>query len=66
MARGRTRAGRKAIFVGDLVDRGPRIVDTLNTVMSMSQAGAVARAFRRNHDIESERNCSRGPQTVTV
>jgi protein phosphatase len=22
-------AGRKAIFVGDLVDRGPRIVDTL-------------------------------------
>src|ERR671915_1826745 len=26
--------GRKAIFVGDLVDRGPRIVDTLTTIMA--------------------------------
>ena len=30
--------GRKAILVGDLVDRRPRIVDTLRTVMSMSAA----------------------------
>ncbi len=34
-------AGRKAIFVGDLVDRGPRIVDTLTLVMAMSQAGTA-------------------------
>src|SRR5690606_9891711 len=28
-------AGRTAVFVGDLVDRGPRIVDTLKLVMAM-------------------------------
>jgi protein phosphatase len=44
-------AGRKAIFVGDLVDRGPRIVDTLRTVMSMSQAG-TALSVPGNHDIK--------------
>jgi protein phosphatase len=44
-------AGRKAIFVGDLVDRGPRIVDTLKTVMSMSQAG-TALCVPGNHDIK--------------
>ena len=47
-------AGRKAIFVGDLVDRGPRIVDTLKTVMSMSQAGA-ALCVPGNHDIKLKR-----------
>ena len=29
------RQGRKAIFVGDLVDRGPRVLDTLRLVRSM-------------------------------
>src|SRR5690349_352298 len=33
--------GRRAIFVGDLVDRGPRIAETLKTVMTMSQAGSA-------------------------
>ena len=47
-------AGRKAIFVGDLVDRGPRIVDTLKTVMSMSQAG-TALSVPGNHDIKLKR-----------
>ena len=47
-------AGRKAIFVGDLVDRGPRIVDTLKTVMSMSQAGS-ALSVPGNHDIKLKR-----------
>ncbi|MGB2715427.1 MAG: polynucleotide kinase-phosphatase [Vicinamibacterales bacterium] len=46
--------GRKAIFVGDLVDRGPRIVDTLKTVMSMSQAG-TALSVPGNHDIKLKR-----------
>ena len=27
--------GRKAVFVGDLVDRGPRILDTLRLVRSI-------------------------------
>ena len=31
-------AGRKAVFVGDLVDRGPRIVHVLRTVMAMGLA----------------------------
>ena len=43
--------GRRAIFVGDLVDRGPRIVDTLKTVMAMSQAGS-ALCVPGNHDIK--------------
>ena len=46
--------GRKAIFVGDLVDRGPRIVDTLRTVMSMSAAG-TALSVPGNHDIKLKR-----------
>src|SRR5438552_14511785 len=47
-------AGRKAIFVGDLVDRGPRIVDTLKTVMAMSRAGS-ALCVPGNHDIKLKR-----------
>ncbi len=47
-------ADRKAIFLGDLVDRGPRIVDTLKTVMSMSQAG-TALCVPGNHDIKLKR-----------
>jgi protein phosphatase len=46
--------GRKAIFVGDLVDRGPRIVDTLNTVMSMTRAG-TALCVPGNHDMKLKR-----------
>ena len=44
-------AGRKAIFLGDLVDRGPRITDVLRTVMAMVWAGA-ALAVPGNHDIK--------------
>jgi protein phosphatase len=47
-------AGRKAIFVGDLVDRGPRIADTLRTVMAMS-AGGTALCVPGNHDIKLKR-----------
>jgi protein phosphatase len=46
--------GRKAIFVGDLVDRGPRIVDTLKTVMSMVRAG-TAMCVPGNHDTKLKR-----------
>jgi protein phosphatase len=41
--------GRKAVFVGDLVDRGPRIVHVLRTAMAMVQAGS-ALAVPGNHD----------------
>ena len=56
--------GRKAIFVGDLVDRGPRIVDTLKTVMAMSQAG-TALCVPGNHDIKLKRKLEGRDVTVS-
>ena len=44
-------AGRKAIFVGDLVDRGPKIPGVLGLVMDMVEAGA-AFCVPGNHDIK--------------
>ncbi|MCE9555056.1 MAG: polynucleotide kinase-phosphatase [Planctomycetes bacterium] len=44
-------AGRKAVFVGDLVDRGPRVVDTVRIVHAMCAAGA-AYCVPGNHDIK--------------
>ncbi len=43
--------GRKAIFVGDLVDRGPKIPDTLRLAMSMVKDGA-AFCVPGNHDMK--------------
>ncbi len=54
----------RAIFVGDLVDRGPRIVDTLETVMSMSQAG-TALSVPGNHDIKLKRKLEGRDVTVS-
>ncbi len=56
--------GRKAIFVGDLVDRRPRIVDTLRTVMSMSAAG-TALSVPGNHDIKLKRRLEGRDVTVS-
>ena len=44
-------AGRKAVFLGDLVDRGPRIPDVLRTAMAMVEAG-TALAVPGNHDLK--------------
>ncbi len=44
-------AGRKAVFVGDLVDRGPRIVDVLRIVMRMVTAES-ALCVPGNHDMK--------------
>ena len=44
-------AGRKAIFLGDLVDRGPRTVDTLKLVQQMVAAG-TAFCVPGNHDVK--------------
>ncbi len=42
-------AGRRAIFVGDLVDRGPYVLDTLRIVRNMMTAGS-AFCVSGNHD----------------
>lgn len=43
--------GRKAFFVGDLVDRGPRILDVLRIVRPMVEAGS-ALCVPGNHDMK--------------
>jgi protein phosphatase len=43
--------GRKAVFLGDLVDRGPKIPDVLRLVMSMIETRA-ALCVPGNHDIK--------------
>ncbi len=43
--------GRKAVFVGDLVDRGPRILDTLRLVRTMVRHGS-ALCVPGNHDVK--------------
>ena len=43
--------GRKAVFVGDLVDRGPAIPAVLQLVMSMVKSGA-ALCVPGNHDLK--------------
>jgi protein phosphatase len=44
-------AGRKAVFVGDLVDRGPGIPGVLRVAMSMVEAG-TALCVPGNHDMK--------------
>ncbi len=43
--------GRKAIFVGDLVDRGPRILDSVRLARNMVQYGS-ALCVPGNHDMK--------------
>nr|WP_242516138.1 polynucleotide kinase-phosphatase [Sorangium cellulosum] len=43
--------GRRAIFVGDLVDRGPRSPDVLRLVMAMVEAG-TALCVAGNHEVK--------------
>ena len=42
--------GRKAVFLGDLVDRGPKVPEVLRLVMGMVDAG-TAMCVPGNHDI---------------
>lgn len=44
-------AGRKAVFVGDLVDRGPGTPEVLRLVMDMVEAG-TALCVPGNHDVK--------------
>lgn len=50
----RNSAGRKAIFLGDLVDRGPRVTDTVRIVREMVRAGS-ALCVAGNHDVKLAR-----------
>lgn len=43
--------GRKAVFVGDLVDRGPRVLDTVRLVRNMVASGS-ALCVPGNHDVK--------------
>jgi len=45
------REGRKAVFVGDLVDRGPKIPEVLRLAMSMVESGAGL-CVPGNHDMK--------------
>lgn len=47
----RNRDGRKAVFLGDLVDRGPSVLDTLRIVRNMVKAGH-AFCVAGNHDVK--------------
>ena len=51
---------RKAVFVGDLVDRGPRVIDTVMLVRAMVRAGT---AFCAGQDLR-ERVTADGKTTV--
>ncbi len=46
--------GRKAVFVGDYVDRGPKVVEVLRLVMEMHKKG-VAICVPGNHDTKLAR-----------
>jgi protein phosphatase len=43
--------GRRAIFLGDLVDRGPRVLDTVRIARNMANAG-TAFCIAGNHDVK--------------
>jgi len=47
-------AGRRVIFLGDLVDRGPRVPDVLRLVMAMVEAGQ-ALCILGNHEVKLQR-----------
>jgi protein phosphatase len=44
-------AGRKAVFLGDILDRGPRILDTYRIVSAMVAAG-TSLCVPGNHDVK--------------
>ena len=56
--------GRRAIFVGDLVDRGPRTPDVLRIVMAMAGAGQ-AFCVPGNHDMKFLRWLSAKPVKIS-
>lgn len=53
--------GRQVIFVGDIVDRGPRIRESLHLVYDMVQSGN-AQIVMGNHEFNFLSYCTRGKQ----
>lgn len=53
-------AERQAVFVGDFIDRGPQIRETLQIVRAMVEAGS-AHAVLGNHEFNAIRFHTRGP-----
>jgi protein phosphatase len=49
--------GRKAVFLGDIVDRGPKILATIRLVRNMVKAGS-AHCVPGNHDMKLKRKLS--------
>ncbi|ADU73447.1 polynucleotide 3'-phosphatase /polynucleotide 5'-hydroxyl-kinase /polynucleotide 2',3'-cyclic phosphate phosphodiesterase [Acetivibrio thermocellus AD2] len=49
--------GRKVLFLGDLVDRGPKITEVLKLVMGMVKSG-IALCVPGNHDVKLLRKLS--------
>ena len=45
------REGRRAVFVGDFVDRGPKVAEVLRLVMAMERTG-LAICVPGNHDVK--------------
>ncbi|HLJ54337.1 MAG TPA: AAA family ATPase, partial [Chthonomonadaceae bacterium] len=56
--------GRRAVFLGDLVDRGPKVVETVRLVMAMAGAGA-ALCVPGNHDVKFVRALKGNPVSLT-
>jgi protein phosphatase len=57
-------SGRKVIFVGDLVDRGPRVGDTLRLAMDMVEAGSGL-CVLGNHEAKVEKWLRSGDVRIT-
>lgn len=55
--------GRRAVFLGDLIDRGPRVIDTIRLVKSMVEAGS-ALCVPGNHENKLVRHLSGRKVTV--
>ncbi len=56
--------GRKVVFLGDYVDRGPKVVNVLKLVMKMHQDG-IALCVPGNHDVKLVR-ALRGKNVTTT
>jgi protein phosphatase len=57
-------AGRRAVFLGDLVDRGPKVAAVVRLVLGMVEAG-TALCLTGNHDDKLRRRLRGNPVKVT-